>query len=518
MDLIGSLVKQSIKLKKLTDWETGTPLQQQIKQLRKLLTKAEFTEFGLHHDFGMILKSHKKQDPKAIYRQFAKNVPTFNYNKLYKEWWYKTLEGKEDICWPGRIKYFALSSGTSEASTKHIPITRDIAKANQITSIRQITTLSYYDLPSDFFLKGILMLGGSTNLKYNGIYYEGDLSGIQASMIPFWFRPFYKPGKKIAKEVDWAHKLEEITKKAPDWDIGVIVGVPAWIQIQLEKIIEYHKLNNIHEIWPNFKVFGHGGVSFEPYKKTFEKLLGKPLIYMETYMASEGFIAYQARPDTKGMKLALDNKIFFEFVPFDEANFNADGDMVANPDTYLIDEIDLNRDYALLMSTCAGTWRYLIGDVVRLVNREYSEIIITGRTKHYISLCGEHLSVENMNHAVSLVAEELNVPINEFAVAGVPDGTLFSHKWFIGCENPDVIDKELIFKRIDEHLKVLNDDYRVERNAALKKVYGEVLPLQYFYEFMKLRGKIGAQSKFPRVLKAKQLEDFETFIAAKING
>jgi hypothetical protein len=362
------------------------------------------------------------------------------------------------------------------------------------------------------------MLGGSTNLKYNGIYYEGDLSGIQASMIPFWFRPFYKPGKKIAKEVDWAHKLDEITKKAPEWDIGVIVGVPAWIQIQLEKIIDYYKLNNIHEIWPNFKVFGHGGVSFEPYKKTFEKLLGKPIIYLETYLASEGFIAYQARPDTKGMKLALDNQIFFEFVPFDEANFNADGEMVANPDTYLIDEIDMNKDYALLISTCAGTWRYLIGDVVRLVNREYSEIIITGRTKHYISLCGEHLSVENMNQAVSLVAEELNVPINEFAVAGVPDGTLFSHKWFIGCENPDVIDKELIFKRIDEHLKVLNDDYRVERSAALKKVYGEVLPLQYFYEFMKLRGKIGAQSKFPRVLKAKQLEDFETFIAAKKNG
>lgn len=515
MDLLGSLVKQSISLKKLTDKEKGTPLEQQIKQLKKLLSKAEFTEFGLHHDFGMILKSHSKSDPKAIYRQFIKNVPTFTYNKIAKEWWHKTLKGQENVCWPGKIKYFALSSGTSEASTKHIPVTKDLVKANQRTSIRQILTLSYYDLPPDFFLKGILMLGGSTNLKYNGIYYEGDLSGIQASMIPFWFRPFYKPGRKIAKETDWAHKIDEITKKAPEWDIGVIVGVPAWIQIQLEKIIEHYHLKHIHEIWPNFRVFGHGGVSFEPYKKTFEKLLGKPIIYLETYLASEGFIAYQARPDTKGMKLALDNKIFFEFVPFDDANFNADGDMVANPDTYLIDEIELNKDYALLLSTCAGAWRYLIGDVVRLIDRERSEIIITGRTKHYISLCGEHLSVENMNHAISLAADELNIAINEFAVAGVPEGTLFAHKWFLGCEEPEKVDANTLIERIDAHLKVLNDDYRVERSAALKRVYGEVLPLDYFYEFMKMKGKIGAQNKFPRVLKAAQLAEFENFIANK---
>jgi hypothetical protein len=389
-------------------------------------------------------------------------------------------------------------------------MTVDMIKANKKTSVRQMLSLAHYHLPPSILGKGILMLGGSTKLTKIDTYYEGDLSGIQASKIPFWFQLFYKPGKRIAKERDWNHKLEEITKNAPKWDIAFIVGVPAWLQIMMERIIEYHGLQNIHEIWPNLSVFVHGGVSFEPYKKGFEKLLGKPITYIETYLASEGFIAYQVGPDRHTMKLSLDTGIFFEFVPFNEKNFTSEGEVVANPETLMIHQVEEGVDYALLLSTCAGTWRYLIGDVIRFENKDECEIIISGRTKHYLSLCGEHLSVENMNKAIQQVSEELNISISEYTVAGISHDSLFAHKWFVGTD--DKVDPELLRDRLDEKLKVLNDDYKTERIAALKDVFIEVLPVSVFYKWMESKGKVGSQNKFPRVFKKAQLEDWERFI------
>ena len=356
------------------------------------------------------------------------------------------------------------------------------------------------------------MLGGSTQLQKGATYYAGDLSGIQQKNIPFWFLGLglYKPGKKIARERDWDKKLEEVVENAPNWDIGFIVGVPAWLQLCLERIIERYKLNNIHEMWPNLGFYVHGGVAMEPYKKGFDKLLGKPITYIETYLASEGFLAYQNRQDTKNMQLALNNNIFFEFVPFDDNNFDSDGNMSEEPEVYMLHEIEVDKDYAILISTNAGAWRYLIGDTVRLVDKEKSEIIITGRTKHFLSLVGEHLSVDNMTKAIEMAAEELNVFIPEFTVAGVPNGNFFSHKWFIGSN--DHIDAKKIAGVIDEKLKLLNDDYDVERRHALKSVDAVVLPEQIFMDFMNAKGKLGGQHKFPRVLKGKVLEEWEQFL------
>ncbi len=230
------------------------------------------------------------------------------------------------------IKFFALSSGTSEASSKYIPITKELIRANTLTSFRQLISLaSYNNVPKKYVGKGWLMLGGSTHLQKTATYYAGDLSGIQAKNIPFWFQGMYKPGKKIAKVTDWSKKLNEIVEKAPEWDIAFLVGVPAWVQLCMEKVIERYELNNIHEIWPNLAFYVHGGVALEPYKKGFNKLLGKPITYIETYLASEGFLAYQNRQNAKGMRLATNNNIFFEFVPFDQNNFDMDGNMVENP-------------------------------------------------------------------------------------------------------------------------------------------------------------------------------------------
>ncbi len=482
---------------------------QQRRVLKKLLRKARFTEFGQFYKFDEILMS---PDP---VKEFQKRVPVFDYNKIYREWWHKTLENKPDVCWPGKINYYALSSGTSESSSKYIPITKDLLRGNRVAMIKHLLTLrNYQDLPVKSIGKGWLTIGGSTDLQKEHGYYAGDLSGITGKKIPFWFQPFYKPGRKISKQRDWNKKLDEIVEKAPEWDIGFVVGVPAWIQLCMERIVERYKLETIHDMWPNLAFFVHGGVAFEPYKKGFEKLLARPLIYIETYLASEGFIAYQDRQYAHGMRLFTSGHIFLEFIPFDEHNFDSDGNVVANPQVLTIAEVEENETYALLLSTSAGTWRYLIGDTIKFTDKERSEIVITGRTKHFLSLVGEHLSVDNMNKAVQLVSEEMNICIPEFTVAGVPYGSFFAHHWYVACD--DVVDKDRLCHRIDEVLRDLNDDYAVERNSALKGIMLDVLSEEDFMEFMRSKGKVGGQHKFPRVLKGKMLEDWQHFLTGEL--
>ncbi|MDH5604852.1 MAG: GH3 auxin-responsive promoter family protein [Cyclobacteriaceae bacterium] len=510
MPILGTLLKKGIKLRESLDQEYSSPFDLQKSELRKLLIQARHTEFGKYYHFSDILRSFRHGQGKDFYTQFKEFIPLHNYHQIYSEWWKRSQNNEPDICWPGRVKYFALSSGTSDASSKYIPITRNITKAIQKTSIRQIMTLSRYDFEPKFFERGILMLGGSTHLNKRGHYFDGDLTGIQAANLPFWFQHFYKPGKKIAMQRDWDEKLSEITRSASSWDIGIIVGVPAWVQILMERILAFYNVKNIHEIWPNLKVYVHGGVSFDPYRKGFEKLLGNPLTYIETYLASEGFIAFQAFPNEKSMRMVLNNGLFYEFIPFNEQNIDDHGEIKPGAVSFMIDEVEENTDYALVLSSCAGAWRYIIGDVIKFTNRDNADIVITGRTKHFLSLCGEHLSVDNMNKAIEMVSYDLNIDIKEFTVAGVPHGTLFAHHWYIGTDSP--VEEEILRKTLDEHLKKLNDDYRVERTAALKEVIVEVVPVGKFYQYMELKGKSGGQNKFPRVIKNDQFEDWKTFL------
>ncbi|MBU6263026.1 MAG: GH3 auxin-responsive promoter family protein, partial [Bacteroidetes bacterium] len=299
--------------------------EEQDRVLKKLIRKAKSTSFGRNYQFEALLNENN------IASAFATSVPTFNYNRIYKEWWSKSINGESDVCWPGKIQYYALSSGTSEAASKYIPITTALLAGNKNIMVRQLLTLMHYkNIPYASIAKGWLTIGGSTDLQKGNGFYAGDLSGITAKKAPLWFRPFYKPGRKIAKEKDWHKKLEEIVEKAPSWDIGFVVGVPAWVQMCFEMIIERYKLNNIHEMWPNLAFYGHGGMSFEPYKIGFERLLGKPLTYIETYLASEGFLAYQDHQDAIGMRLVTDEHIFFEFVPFNEKNFDDLGELKEN--------------------------------------------------------------------------------------------------------------------------------------------------------------------------------------------
>lgn len=512
MAILGSLLKQGISLRESMEQQYSSPFDLQKGELKHLMIHSRNTLIGKKYKFTEVLKSFKSKVAGEFYTAFKENVPIYDYDKINAEWWHLLKEGKSDVSYPGKIKYFALSSGTSGNSSKYIPITKDMIRSIRRTSMRQILTLSKCDLPDDLFTKGILMLGGSTNLRKNGTYFEGDLSGITAAQIPFWFQHFYKPGKKIAKTTDWGSKLDEITLKAKDWDIGIIVGVPAWLQLLIEKIVKHYQVDTIHDIWPNLRIFVHGGVSFEPYRKGFEKLVRTPLLYLETYLASEGFVAFQSDPKSRAMKLVLNNGIFYEFVPFNTRNFTDEGDLKEDPETFHISQVEENKEYAILLTTNAGAWRYLIGDVIKFVSLEDSEIIITGRTKHFLSLCGEHLSVDNMNKAIELVSEELNIDIREFSVIGESSGSHFKHCWYLGTDGS--VDEKAAIKLLDQKLKSLNDDYKVERQHALKDLEISILPPSVFYSWMKSQGKEGGQNKFPRVLKKEKALDWRSHVVA----
>ncbi len=496
-------VKNIIKKQNLTAEET------QEKTLHKLLNKAKNTAFGKHYKFKGILKNTN------LIQDFQTNIPCHDYNKMYEEWWHKQIEGQDNITWASPIKYYGLSSGTSGAPSKYIPESEEMLKSMRKAGYRMFFSMAkQHDISADLFTKDFLMIGGTTDLTshLDGKFFSGDLSGINASLTPFWFKR-YRPGKKIAKIKDWNTRLEMIARNAPKWDIVAAMGLPSWVQLVLERVIEYHKLDNIHQIWPNFQIFVSGGICLEPYKKTMDKLFAKPVHYADTYLASEGFIAFQTQSNTNDMELILNNGIFFEFVPFNEKNFDENDALRSDAKVLTISQVQENIDYALLLTTNAGAWRYLIGDTIRFTDVKKAKIIISGRTKHFLSICGEHLSVDNMTKGLYDTQEKMGITIAEFTVMAAEAGTHFKHKWYIGVN--DKIDTALFAELLDAHLRIINDDYAAERNAMMLAPVVEIVPTNYFYEYLEINGKSMGQSKFPRVLKGAQVEDWENFIKQK---
>lgn len=508
MPILGRVIKRAINLRKKIKFQPGEPIQYQSRVLKKLLRAAKDTEFGMQYDFEGILKSP------TIIRTFQDLVPTFNYNHIFNEWWKRAMHGEENIFWPGKVKYFALSSGTSEASSKYIPVTKEMLKSITKASVKQFYSLANFNLSPELFQKGVFTLGSSTNLIRQGDYFIGDMSGISANQsIPFWVNRFIKPGKEIMSVHDWDTKLDEITKHAKEWDIGVLCGIPAWVQIMVERILEFHKAEHIHEIWPNLGVYIHGGISFDPYRKNFNKFFGNGVTYIETYMASEGFFGFRANPGESGMHLILNNGIFYEFAPFNKDYFDDDGNLLQGSKLLQINEVKKGTDYALFISTNAGAWRYLIGDTIKFLNTRSKEFIITGRTKHFLNICGEHLSIDNMNRAIQMTSDKLHISIPEFTVAGIPYENLFAHKWYLGTESN--IEQNIIGRELDQNLRTVNDDYDTERDNVLKGIQIETVPVNRFYEFLKLTSKIGDQSKFPRVMKKDQFHKWESFVQSR---
>lgn len=489
-----------------------SPAALQHRQLLKLLRKAQDTAFGRYYGFRDILQS-----PDVI-QAFRNEVPAVDYNKMYDRWWSRAhLCDDPDVCWPGVVPYYALSSGTSQAASKYIPVTDDMLRGMRRGTRRLLLDVARVpELPVRQFARKMLMVGSCTQIKSEGRHYFGDLSGIIGHNRPFWLERNYAPGRDITDMPEWSDRIDAIVKEAPNWDVGFAVGAVAWTQIILERVVEHYGLRNIHDMWKHLDVFVHGGVFFEPYRTSFENLLGRKIFTFDSYMASEGFISYQNRVDTHSMKLLLDCGIFFELVPFNDQNFDEDGELRSeNPEIFTVADAKEGENYALLLSTAAGAWRYLLGDTIQFTDLERPEIRITGRTKQYLSICGEHISVDNLNEAVRRVDERVHAGVREFAVAGVKKGEDWTHQWWVSMENQSVLPEQFA-GMVDKELCILNDDYATERRYALKHINVKIIPNHVFYDWLDSKGKSNGQSKIPRVMKGKQLGDFQAFIETAV--
>lgn len=502
MALLGGIIKKAIDFSGFISGEPE-PFKAQQTVLEKMLEKAKLTAFGMKYKFAEMLESED------CISSFQKNVPIHDYDALYNEWWHHLLNGHQNVTWPGGQDYFALSSGTT-SDKKYIPVTGDMIDAIKKAGMQQVLSLTNFELPSDFFEKQILMLGSSTSLIQKQDHQQGEISGISAANIPGWFGSFYKPGAEIASIEDWDEKVKRIAEEAPKWDVGSISGIPSWVELMLKEIIEHNKLQTIHDIWPSLSVYTSGGVALDPYKKSLEKLLDRPLIYIDTYLASEGYLATQKRPDTTSMALIVDNGIFFEFVPFIEANMDEEGRVKQGVAALTLEQAAENTEYVLLISTVAGAWRYMIGDTVIITNKEKCEIKISGRTKHYLNVVGEQLSVQKMNMAIAKLEQEFNIEIKEFVAATILNDEEYQLQWVIGTNTE--IDTAKASNILDEELCDNNKNYKVARTKALKGVQVEAVPVANIYKWSETFKKMGGQTKIPRVMKEDAFNEFRDFI------
>ncbi len=506
MELIGNILKETTRYryKKTTVHLQTKEVHAAIQQatLMKLMERAKMTYFGLIHKFDEAVIS---DSPLAFFKE---HVPVTNYESFYEQWLKQSLDGAADIIWPGKIKYYALSSGTTSASSKRIPVSTDMIRQFQKTTYNQIIQLNKLNLPGSFYQTKFLILGGSTKLtKYGANHYEGDLSGILAKNKSLAFSPFSKPGKKIAQIENWNEKINRIVEKAPKWNIGVISGIPSWVLLLLERIVERYKLKSVHEIWPNLELYLHGGVFVEPYKEKLDKLFGKSVVYQNTFLASEGYFGYQRDMQADTLELLLKEGVFYEFV--EERYF----DQLRNHDYYEIptltlDQVQPNTPYAMIISTCSGLWRYNLGDVVEFTDNTSINIRIVGRLSHAMNSCGEHLSEANLVKGIEETAKILNVSVEEFCVYS--SRSFDRHNWYIGANQR--INSNHFAAVLNDQLCKINDDYASVRKYMLKAPKVKILPVEKFYEFMLIKDRFGAQSKFPHVMNEKQARDWEIFL------
>lgn len=509
MGVLGKSMKASIET---IDGITGSNSIEDVEKaqldvLKDLLKTAKETSFGKYYGFNHIL------DSDDLYETYRKNVPIFDYYEIDKSWW-KQQQKFPDITWPGKPSYFALTSGTTGNKSKRIPITDEYISSTRSVAIEMIRNLANFDLPETFFEKEILMLSSSSDLKSNkNNFKEGEISGINVHNFPEWYDFFYRPGKEISAIENWDERIQRIVKEAPSWDIGSIAGIPAWVLTMLQSIVEHHNLETIHDIWPNFKVYSSGGVAFETYRESFEKICGKEIHVLDTYLASEGFFAYTARPNTMAMKLAIDNGFFYEFIPFDSDGFDEQGNLLEEPRVLSLKEIEEGKEYALLVSSCSGLWRYFIGDTIRLESKEKCEILITGRTKFFLNVTGAQLSEEKMDEAILKVSEQHNVEINEYAVAAIKSGKDYFHQWVLISENK--FNENDFISDLDNMFEKKNKNYRVAREKTLKAPKAERASKAIYHDYLESSKQKGGQVKTPKVMSEEKMKAFLDFIHDK---
>lgn len=465
------------------------PIQVQADCLKKLVSFASGTEFGKKYNFSAI----------NSYERFASAVPIHDYEsfKMYIE---RIMQGEQNITWPTEIKWFAKSSGTTSDKSKYIPISRESLEECHFQSGKDIYAI-YADMKPNtkVFVGKSLVIGGSTNINLNSDNsYYGDLSAILIKNLPFWTYFHRIPSEEIALIEEWEKKLEKILVTTLHKNVTNIVGVPSWFLVLFKKILNETGADNIHEIWPNLELFIHGGISFIPYKKVYEKMLPvNEMNYLETYNASEGFFGIQDDFTKKSddMLLMLDYGIFYEFIPMSEFY---SGEYSPIP----LEGVKTDENYAMLISTNGGLWRYLIGDTVTFTSTNPYRIKITGRTRHFINAFGEELIIDNAQKALKVACDNTGAEIADYTAAPIFMGRddKGSHQWlFEFLTQPENI--ETFMQILDNCLKELNSDYEAKRHKNLSLDFPKCVVLNKgtFYKWMKQRGKLGGQNKVPRL-------------------
>lgn len=454
-------------------------------QFQKLIEKGLYTEFGRRHSFSSI----------KTYSDFADRVPVRDY-VAYSEYIERMTRGEKDVCWPGQIRWFAKSSGTTDAKSKFIPVTQEALEECHYRGAKDAVIAYVNQHPETQMLGGkCLTLGGSKEIsKISEDIQTGDLSAILIGNSPFWSNFIKTPEKEIALLAKWEEKLVKITESTVNENVTSLAGVPSWFLILLKHILKETGKSNLHEVWPNLELFMHGGINFAPYREQYKALCPKGINFLETYNASEGFFGIQL-DEREDMQLMLDYGIFYEFVPLNELGN-------PHPKTYTVSDVEVGVDYAMVITTNGGLWRYMIGDTIRFTSTTPPRIIISGRTKHYINAFGEELMVDNAEKALEKACSATRSVIKEYTAAPVymDIKSQGCHQWLIEFDVvPESIDE---FRNIlDKELREVNSDYDAKRykDITLAAPIITVARKELFFDWMKMQGKLGGQNKVPRL-------------------
>ncbi len=478
------------KLARLRHWRiknwTDHPVAAQRDVLQALVTAAQYTDFGKKYHFSKLF----------TIKDFKQRVPIHEYEDI-SPYIHRMMEGEENVLWNTPVTWFAKSSGTTNDKSKFIPVSDESLQENHYQASKDVLTNYYKNFPASDLLTGKgLVVGGSHQLsKINEEIQCGDLSAVLMANSPFWGQWIRTPELSIALLDEWENKIEKLAQVTAEENVTSLAGVPTWTLLLLKRILQIKQKQTIKEVWPNLELYINGGVSFIPYREQFEKLIGSPINYLEIYNASEGFIAAQEHPDDNGMTLFTEHGIFYEFMPVEEYGKPL-------PKTIGLDKVVLDKNYALVISTTGGLWRYLLGDTIKFTSINPYRILITGRLKHYINAFGEEVIVDNTDKAITIATQKTNSIVTDYTAAPVyfTQNSNGAHEWLIEFEIPPQ-DLETFTIELDAALKSLNSDYEAKRhkNIALGLPKVHRMPKGSFTNWLRSKGKMGGQHKVPRL-------------------
>lgn len=467
------------------DYFKANPVKVQRDLLQNLLNQAGDTEYGKKYNFNTILTAE----------QYRERLPLVHYEDL-KDDIHRMMESENNILWPEETKWFAKSSGTTDAKSKFIPVSPSALEECHFRGGKDVIAIfNKLNPEAQVFSGKTLALGGSSEVsKTNNNCQYGDLSAIMISNTPFWANMMKTPDSSIMLMSNWEEKIEKICEITIKEDVRCLAGVPSWFLTVIHKILEKTGKKNLHEVWPNLELFIHGGISFTPYREQYKHLLPDPKMkYLETYNASEGFFGIQDNPEDTSMLLMLDYGVYYEFLPTTELG-------KTHPKTCLLEEVKTGVNYALIITTNSGLWRYMIGDTIQFTSTKPYKFKITGRTKLFINAFGEELIIDNATEALKNACDQTGAEVYEFTAAPIfmEEGHKGAHEWLIEFKTPPA-STEQFTEILDRELQKLNSDYEAKRLLSLERLHLHIARPELFNDWLKEKGKLGGQHKVPRL-------------------